>query len=474
MRSVVIARGFSWWLVVWLGLAAWLALISGVKAHPLDEFYQATFITVAPDRINLTVELYTGVLIAPQILVMVDSDQDAQISEAEKRAYVERFLSDVTFEIDHTPTPLAFTDLEFPNAVDLQAGVGIVRFTLYANLPAIQPGQRQLYYRNHHLPDIANYVVNALSADPGRVKLGREERDVFQASLRLDYTVYPESSTGNIPALAPVAETVPAEPLGAGQQWLTRYLYDPELSSLFLVTAVGLAIVLGGFHALTPGHGKTLVAAYLIGSRGTIRHAIMLGSIVTFTHTVSVVVIGLLALLASQFIVPRVIVPLLETLSGLLVVYIGFQLAWRRWQDYQKGAPAHGHAHDHSHDHPHEAHDHTHHHHHLPEQVSSRDLLALGISGGLVPCPEALAIMLIAIGINRILLGLGLVVAFSLGLAGVLMIIGILLVRTKSLFDRFGDQGGWWQPLLPLASAVIVTLLGIGMVVKGLIPYLGR
>jgi ABC-type nickel/cobalt efflux system permease component RcnA len=101
-----------------------------------------------------------------------------------------------------------------------------------------------------------------------------------------------------------------------------------------------------------------------------------------------------------------------------------------------------------------------------------RNLLALGISGGLVPCPEALGIMLIAIGLNRILLGLGLVVAFSFGLAGVLMIIGILLVRAKSLFDRFGDQEGRWQALLPLVSAMIVTLLGIGLVVKGLMPYL--
>jgi ABC-type nickel/cobalt efflux system permease component RcnA len=453
--------------VVWLGLAAWLFMVPGVRAHPLDEFYQVTFITVAPDRINLKVELYTGVLIAPQILTLVDGDQDEQISEAEKRAYVEHFLTNVTFEIDHAPTPLAFTHLEFPNAVDLRAGVGIIRFTLYVDLPATQPGQHQLYYRNNHLPDIANYVVNALSDDPIRVQLGRQERDVFQTELRLDYTVRPEALIESTPDVPPAIEPAPVELTWAGPQRLTRYLYDPELSAPFLGVIVGLSIVLGGFHALAPGHGKTLVAAYLIGSRGTIRHAMVLGGVVTFTHTVSVVVIGLLALVASQFMVPRVMVPLLETLSGLLVVYIGFQLVWQRWRDYQKGTASHFHGHDHAY----EAHDHGH-HHHLPEQVSMRNLLALGISGGLVPCPEALGIMLIAIGLNRILLGLGLVVAFSFGLAGVLMIIGILLVRAKSLFDRFGDQEGRWQALLPLVSAMIVTLLGIGLVVKGLMPYL--
>ena len=101
-----------------------------------------------------------------------------------------------------------------------------------------------------------------------------------------------------------------------------------------------------------------------------------------------------------------------------------------------------------------------------------RDLLTLGISGGLVPCPEALGVMLIAIGLNRILLGLGLVVAFSFGLAAILIIIGVLLVRSKSLLDRLGQSGGRWQTLLPVVSALIVTVLGLGIMMKGLLPYL--
>jgi ABC-type nickel/cobalt efflux system permease component RcnA len=112
-----------------------------------------------------------------------------------------------------------------------------------------------------------------------------------------------------------------------------------------------------------------------------------------------------------------------------------------------------------------------HHHHHLPEKVTLGDLLTLGISGGLVPCPEALGIMLIAIGLNRIIFGLGLIVAFSFGLALVLIVIGILLVRSKALVDRWVGAGGRWQHVLPLVSAVIVTLLGLGIVVKGFLAY---
>jgi len=182
-----------------------------------------------------------------------------------------------------------------------------------------------------------------------------------------------------------------------------------------------------------------------------------------------VIVIGLLALLASQFIMPNVLVPSLEILSGLLVVYMGSRLVWARWKALRKEDP---HRHDHSHNHPHD-HDH---HHTLPESVKMSDLLTLGISGGLLPCPEALGIMLIAIGLNRILLGLGLIVAFSFGLAAVLMIIGILLVRSKVLLDRLSHVRGpvRWETLLPIVSAVIVTLLGLGIVAKGLMPYLAR
>ena len=99
------------------------------------------------------------------------------------------------------------------------------------------------------------------------------------------------------------------------------------------------------------------------------------------------------------------------------------------------------------------------------------DLLTLGISGGLVPCPEALGIMLIAIGLNRISFGLGLVVAFSFGLAAILIIIGVMLVRSKSLLDGMGRYGEHWHTVLPVVSAIIVTLLGLGIVAKGLLPY---
>lgn len=433
-----------------------------VVAHPLDEFYQATFITIVPNRITMQIELYTGVLVAPQILPMLDADQDDIISEAEGQAYIDLFLDDVLFEIDGTPSPLTATDIEMPSPLDLKAGVGVIRFKLYTDLPPDHRGDHQFFYDNKHRSDLNSiYAVNALRDAANWVEINNQNRDVFQASLTLDYTIKPDAPLdyGEGDALTEI--DVPGG-ITEGQKQLTRYLYEANLSPFFLLLALGLSLVLGGLHALTPGHGKTLVAAYLVGSRGTVGHAMALGGIVTFTHTASVIVIGLLALLASQFIVPNVLVPSLEIMSGLLVVYLGLRLLWTRWRAYRNEVHNH---HDYQHVHDDE------HHHPIPEKVELKDLLTLGISGGLVPCPEALGVMLIAIGLNRILLGLGMVVAFSLGLAAILIVIGVLLVRSKTLLDRLGQAGGRWQTLLPVVSAAIVTVLGFGIMLKGLLPY---
>jgi ABC-type nickel/cobalt efflux system permease component RcnA len=151
----------------------------------------------------------------------------------------------------------------------------------------------------------------------------------------------------------------------------------------------------------------------------------------------------------------------LEVCAGLLVVALGVRLVRERWR-LRGGAHHHQHDHDHHHEHDHQ---------HLPKVVKPSDLLAMGVLGGLVPCPEALGVMLVAIGLERIALGLGLIVAFSLGLAAVLIAIGILLVRFRGGLDRLGKPGSHWQRLLPLVSAVIVTVLGVGIALKGLISY---
>lgn len=293
-----------------------------------------------------------------------------------------------------------------------------------------------------------------------------------------------------------------------------KELINQPLTLQLAIVALVVSFVLGGLHALTPGHGKAIVAAYLVGSKGRVIDAVFLGLVVTFTHTFSVIALGIIMLVAQEF-APEDIVPWLSLFSGVLIVGIGAWLLARNMKQYYRGG-AHsrshgqghghhshdhgqGHAHDHdhshehdhdhehdhshdhshdddhghSHDHPHDDHAHTHSHggrthsHAPPERTGFLGLLSLGISGGIVPCVDALIGLLFAISLNKLVWGLVILCAFSLGLAAVLVAIGILMVMAKPVIERFTGEGIWLQRL-PIMSAAVVMLLGAVLVFKAL------
>jgi nickel/cobalt exporter len=256
----------------------------------------------------------------------------------------------------------------------------------------------------------------------------------------------------------------------------TRLITTQELSPLALLLALALSFGWGAAHALTPGHGKTIVAAYLVGSRGTTRHALFLGLTTTLTHTAGVFILGFLTLFASEFILPEQLYPWLGVASGLLVVGIGWQLFKGRLRpvihpEAHSHAPNHSHEHEFSPDHPHTHSGQT--HSHLPPgtdgtPVSWRNLLALGVSGGLLPCPSALVVMLSAIALQRIGFGLLLIIAFSLGLAGVLTTIGVLWVHAGRLFGRVPLSGRVLR-VVPALSALFITVVGLGIALQALL-----
>jgi ABC-type nickel/cobalt efflux system permease component RcnA len=233
---------------------------------------------------------------------------------------------------------------------------------------------------------------------------------------------------------------------------------------------IGLCVAfgLGAAHALSPGHGKTIVAAYLVGSRGTMKHALFLGGMVTFTHTISVFALGLGMLLFQRYVVPEKIIPALGVISGLSIVVIGAMLLYQRAKRLA-GHDQHHHHHDHDHHHHHHDHDHHHrhdHHHthsHVPEgKITLAGLIALGASGGLVPCPSALVLLLSAIALGRTGLGLLLLLAFSAGLALVLMGIGAMVLYAKNLLPERAASAPVFR-YVPVFSAVVVMVLGLVM-----------
>jgi ABC-type nickel/cobalt efflux system permease component RcnA len=261
---------------------------------------------------------------------------------------------------------------------------------------------------------------------------------------------------------------------------LTRLLHQQALTPWMIAVAIAIAFGLGAAHALTPGHGKTIVAAYLVGSRGTLKHAAFLGGMVTLTHTITVFLLGLATLFLFQYVVPQKVTQVLGAISGLSIVAIG---GWMLYKRLRGAGHAHSHAHDHEHhdhahshhdDEQHHHHDHSHHEHahshgpaghtHMPDEISWSGLAALGASGGLVPCESALVLLLTAIALRRVGLGLVLLVSFSLGLALVLMGIGVLVIYAKNLLPGGGNASG--NPFfrwMPVASAAVVMALGMVM-----------
>ncbi len=250
-----------------------------------------------------------------------------------------------------------------------------------------------------------------------------------------------------------------------------KKLITQPLTFSFAIIALAVSFVLGGLHALTPGHGKAVVAAYLVGTRGRIIDAIFLGLIVTFTHTFSVITLGVILLFAKDQFAHEDVVMWLSLISGLLIVGIGGWLLTKNMKQYYSGrARTHGHGHDHNHTHEH-GHSHSHGghtHSHVPsERTSFWGLLSLGISGGIVPCVDALIGLLIAINLDKLTWGVIILCAFSLGLAAVLVIIGILMVLAKPVIERFTGRGVWLQRL-PIISATVVIVLGAVLVFKAL------
>src|SRR5438093_2934259 len=298
-------------------------------------------------------------------------------------------------------------------------------------------------FRVDRSAELTQYSSDALSSSP----------NVSSASLR----IAPRSGLGRTENFSAPS---PASTGGAARSFLiadlvrgdrlSQILSQQELPVRVVLLALAIAFVLGALHATSPGHGKTLVAAYLVGNRGTARHAVFLGAVVTFTHTAGVFLLGIVTLFAPSYVVPEKLYPWMGLISGITIVLVGLNLFRSRLSNYQE--------------HHHGPGGHT---HSLPESMTLRNLLALGISGGIVPCPSALVVLLSAIALHRLQLGLLLLVAFSAGLASVLVLIGLIVVRAGRLIQRTAVSNAL-TGMIPVVSAAIITIIGFGIAADSL------
>ena len=222
---------------------------------------------------------------------------------------------------------------------------------------------------------------------------------------------------------------------------------------------LGAVVAWGAAHAFTPGHGKTIAAAYLVGARSTPWHAVVLGLTVTATHTLTVFLLGILTLFAAERVPAAKLYPWLAGGSGLVVLLVGATMLIHRLRGLRSRSHDFHDHHHHHHDQGH-AHDQSH-----AEEAKWRQLLGLGVSGGLLPCPAALVLLLTSIAMQRVVFGLVLVLAFSVGLAVVLTLIGLLVVKGGRVLDRWPTFQRFGH-VLPVVSALLIVLLGIGLCVQ--------
>ena len=502
-------------------------------SHPLGNFTINRYSRLAVGSTQICLHYVVDMAEIPafQERARIDHDRDGDLSPAETADYLEETAATLPQQlrlvVDGKALPLRLQarQLEWPPG---QGGLPTLRLSLDFVAALSQKATWQAEYRDANFANRLGWreiVVQARedaslldSSVPGRdlsAALRHYPDDFLQSPLSVDRAAFRFAplAAGAQPAAVGDARIATAAPgaTGSNPDRFAQLIALPELTPGMVALALLLAFFWGAAHALTPGHGKTLVAAYLVGSRATVRHALLLGATTTFTHTASVFVLGLITLGASHWLLPERLYPWLETASGLLVAGVGVALLRGRLRRWRAAQPAHAHAHDHhghDHNHPHglthlhhdhdhdrshgHAHDHSHPHahvhphaghSHLPPAtddvpVTWRGLLALGVSGGLLPCPAALVVMLGAIALDRVGFGLALIVLFSLGLAGMLTTLGVLLVRARFLLERLSREGRLldrfhlnrplWQAL-PAVSALLILLVGISMTLTALV-----
>ena len=464
-------------------------------AHPLGNFTVNHFVRLTVDRTRVEAKYVVDMAEIPAFeqLRAADANGDGSTSQAELNVYLARvadsYLSGLGLSLDGARETFAIRSQQIAR---LPGAGGLSTLRIEYDLTAAAPQTNGSPYRSLHFEDrnqSERIGWREIVVVPGK-EITIFNSSAFENSVTDELRRYPadmladplqertanlQFTNGPVYAGATMLRTRDGKPVTGSRDQFAELISVAQLTPGIALLGVMIAILFGAAHALSPGHGKTVVGAYLVGSRGTPRHALFLGLTVTITHTAGVFVLGLITLFASKYILPERLFPVLSLLSGGLVVFIGVSLFSRRLVGLLGGA---GEQHVHepgSTDEPHlhgtHAHTHSHRgrsHSHLPpgangEALTWRSLLALGISGGLLPCPSALVVLLSAVALHRIGYGLVLVFSFSVGLAATLTGVGLAFVYAGRWFERWGSRPKMksLHRVIPIFSAFAVSCAGL-------------
>lgn len=494
--------------IIYLFILLIVALAITASAHPLGNFSINQFSRLEIEKSQVKVRTVLDMAEIPtfQVTSEIDTDKDGTLSTDELNAYAERitpnYINNLLLTVNGSPVGLQPT----VKSVGLHEGSGNlpilkIVWDSVGDVPNIDSTNRVRFENKNNSERIGWNEIVVQSASGINIF----DSTAYGSGITDELKTYPQENLSAPPVerIAEFSFTSQALPQNAkalqnrGGQVTTPVEKDkfaelinvPEITFSIALAGLLLAFGFGAMHALSPGHGKTVVGAYLVGSRGTVKHAIFLGLTVTITHTLSVFALGIVALFASNYILPERLIPFFSFVSGLLVFFIGLTLfkdrlfsflGWKanshHAQDHSHEDDGHFHNHDHNHgehSHPHDEHLHEHAHdglththggqahtHLPPKDISWRSLLALGISGGLLPCPSALILMLSAISLGRIGYGLVLTVVFSFGLAATLTAVGVAFLYVGKIFDSPSLSNNRIVKTLPVFSAFVIACLG--------------
>jgi nickel/cobalt transporter (NicO) family protein len=421
-------------------VAAALLAPAAASAHPLGNFTINRFSRLEVSGHRIYVRYVLDMAEIPTF----------QAGRIDARAYARRIARNAQLVVDGRAAELVplGTALAHPLGA---AGLHTTRLEVILMGPTLR-GQASVSYRDNNYKDRIGWkeIVVGPKTRSTSDELRAYPKDLLQSPLDITSvsTQLAPTDAPDVPPALSSGKTLQA-PDRVADAGFSSLIGRHHLSALVILASLGAAFFWGMAHALSPGHGKTIVAAYLVGRRGTPWHAAALGVIVTATHTIGVFALGLVTLALSQFIVPEQLYPWLNLVSGVLVITIGAAVFRSRFRHRR------GHARGH------------HHHHHEDEALSRRSLVAVGITGGLLPCPSALVVLLAAISLHRVPFGMLLIVAFSAGLALSITGIGLVAVFAKQIFKRASFEGRLVR-LLPAASALVILAAGLAMTARAL------
>jgi nickel/cobalt transporter (NicO) family protein len=466
--------------------AAVLAFAQPAAAHPLGNFTVNHLTRITAERGALQVRYVLDLAEIPAFALDRSLDEHGTPSPAALQrwahAHAAEIVPQLRLEVDGRPvtlTPLAAAVRPRPGA----GGLPTLYFTAVYTAPLGEGAHRVVYRDTTEAGRLGWKDVVAgsereptgeLRSYPSALLGSPRERTALAAAVDAHGRITVDA---NAPASASDEVISPSAPI-ARSNALSDVLAKGAGDPLVVLGALLLAIALGALHALEPGHGKTLLAVSLVGARATPRQAVILASALTVAHTAGVIALGVIVLLAARWIVPEQVYPWITLGSGVFITILGARAVAR---EVRSRLPyAHRHPHEHTHAHPH-AHEHVHlpgEHHHgdhpgghihtIPGSapLTFRSAVLAASSGNLAPCPAALVVLLAAISLHRVGYGLMLIVAFSVGLAAVLTILGIAVVRSaawlvaRPRFDRAAR-------LAPLVTSIAIATVGAVMIGQG-------